>query len=125
MRLRVDSLEMTHKTKRQRLWNTIGSVANNADKYTVETELCSWNTTVEFALTGSQSHVSEFNTLAPTSAWWRDWLWDTDPMESTTVAAPLNLCQLHGLLICKTLVLQGVICGVPLGSVIKGKSYHT
>ena len=127
MRDCVDSLEMANKAKRPRLSNTIGSVANSADTSTLEIELCNWNKIVEFALTGSSSHVSEFNQLAPTSAWWRNWLWDTDPMESTTVTAPLNLCQLHGLLICKTLVIQGVLCGVPLGSVIKGKllSYVT
>lgn len=108
----------------KRPWHDIGvenrSEDPDANDERREQQLLEWNRAVEelFCAPPASSGISLAVAQLPVQLWWDQWLWRSDPMQGTTVDAPFNSCQLHGLLVCRALPFAGVRCSAPLASLL-------
>lgn len=108
---------------RKRAWECIGRREDADRERARDLEraglLSSWNARVEAALVclftqamqageGLDGYAVPPALLeegsVPLRHWWGQWLWGCDPMQACSVNAPMNECQLHGLLVARSLV---------------------
>lgn len=121
--------------RRKRPWHDIGRGDPNLDSADIreeneDTSMMGWNKQIEDMFrdlaSGDLDLASDSSAVSclPVQVWWDRWLWRNDPVQGTTAQAPLNRCQLYGLLLCRALPLSGVRCQVPVSSIVDVSSLY-